>query len=122
MNDAALPAAGDVAAVLERLAQRHSCRTFDGSGIARDVVEAIIRDGLEAPSSCNQQQWHFIAVDDPALKQRAHEIARGNAHFIDAAVIVYLCFQKGWTHDKFSVVQSVAGACYHMMLSAHLRG
>jgi SAM-dependent methyltransferase len=37
-------------------------------------------------------------------------------------VIIYLCFQKGWTHDKFSVVQSVAGACYHMMLSAHLRG
>ena len=29
---------------------------------------------------------------------------------------------KGWTHDKFSIVQSVAGACYHMMLSAHLRG
>jgi ubiquinone/menaquinone biosynthesis C-methylase UbiE len=37
-------------------------------------------------------------------------------------VLIYLCFQKGWTHDKFSIVQSVAGACYHMMLSAHLRG
>ena len=88
----------------------------------RDVVEAIIQDGLEAPSSCNQQQWHFIAVDDPAQKRRAQEIAGGNPHFLDAAVIIYLCFQKGWTHDKFSVVQSVAGACYHMMLSAHLRG
>ena len=32
------------------------------------------------------------------------------------------CFQKGWTHGNFSIVQSVAGACYHMMLSAHLRG
>ena len=37
-------------------------------------------------------------------------------------MLIYLCFQKGWTHDKFSIVQSVAAACYHMMLSAHLRG
>ena len=124
MNDAAPGANGaaDIAAILERLAQRRSCRAFDGSSMQRDVVEAIIRDGLEAPSSCNQQQWHFIAIDDPALKRKAQEIAGGNPHFIEAAVIIYLCFQKGWTHDKFSVVQSVAGACYHMMLSAHLRG
>jgi nitroreductase/ubiquinone/menaquinone biosynthesis C-methylase UbiE len=120
VNDVA--AGADVAAILDRLAQRRSCRAFDGSTMPRELVDAIIRDGLQAPSSCNQQQWHFIAVDDPALKRRAHEIAGGNPHFLDAAVIIYLCFQKGWTHDKFSIVQSVAGACYHMMLSAHLRG
>ena len=117
-----VPAGADVAAILERLAQRRSCRAFDGSTMPRQSVEAIIRDGLQAPSSCNQQQWHFVAIDDSALKRRAQEIAGGNPHFLDAAVIIYLCFQKGWTHDKFSVVQSVAGACYHMMLSAHLRG
>jgi len=122
VNDAAPVEEGEVAATLAHLARRHSCRAFDGSSMPRDEVEAIIRDGLEAPSSCNQQQWHFIAVDDPALRRKAQAIARGNPHFLDAAVIVYLCFQKGWTHDKFSVVQSVAGACYHMMLSAHLRG
>jgi nitroreductase/SAM-dependent methyltransferase len=121
-HDAARVATEEVAAILERLAQRHSCRAFDGSSIERDVVDAIMRDGLEAPSSCNQQQWHFIAIDDPALKRQAQAIARGNPHFVDAGVVIYLCFQKGWTHDKFSVVQSVAGACYHMMLSAHLRG
>jgi nitroreductase/SAM-dependent methyltransferase len=121
VNDAA-PVAGDVQQILARLAQRRSCRAFDGSGMPREVIEAIMRDGLEAPSSCNQQQWHFVAVDDPLLKRQAQSIAGGNPHFLDAAVIIYLCFQKGWTHDKFSVVQSVAGACYHMMLSAHLRG
>lgn len=108
--------------MLERLAERRSCRAFDGSTMPRQIVEAIMQDGLEAPSSCNQQQWHFIVVEDPAQKRRAQQIAGGNPHFLDCAVIIYLCFQKGWTHDKFSVVQSVAGACYHMMLSAQLRG
>ena len=56
------------------------------------------------------------------MKKRARAISGGNHHFEFCSVLIYLCFQKGWTHDKFSIVQSVAGACYHMMLSAHLRG
>ena len=89
---------------------------------SRDEIGAIIEDGLQAPSSCNHQNWHFVAVTDPALKKRARAISGGNHHFEFCSVLIYLCFQKGWTHDKFSIVQSVAGACYHMMLSAHLRG
>ena len=80
------------------------------------------RMGLQAPSSCNHQNWHFVAVTDPEMKKRARAISGGNHHFEFCSVLIYLCFQKGWTHDKFSIVQSVAGACYHMMLSAHLRG
>lgn len=116
------PLRPDWRSILDLLAERHSCRDFDGSPIDRTVLAEIVADGTEAPSSCNQQQWHFIVVDDPALKRRAWEISGGNHHFADCSALVYLCFQKGWTHGNFSVVQSVAGAAYHMMLSAHLRG
>ncbi len=116
------PTSPSVDAILARLAARLSCRDFDDSEMDCAEVEAIIRDGIEAPSSCNHQNWHFIVVSDPALKLRARDISGGNLHFAHCSVIIYLCFQKGWTHDKFSIVQSVAGACYHMMLSAHLRG
>lgn len=116
------PVDGNWQAVLDRLAARFSCRHFDGSAIDRDTLAAIVRDGTEAPSSCNQQQWHFIVVTDPDLKVRARDISGGNHHFAECSALIYLCFQKGWTHGNFSVVQSVAGACYHMMLSAHLRG
>lgn len=108
--------------ILDLLATRCSCRDFDGSPIDRAVLADIVADGTEAPSSCNQQQWHFIVIDEPALKLRAHEISGGNHHFAECSALIYLCFQKGWTHGNFSVVQSVAGAAYHMMLSAHLRG
>lgn len=115
-------AAPDWRAILERLALRHSCRDFDGSEIDPQVLAEIVRDGTEAPSSCNQQNWHFIIVTDPERKRRAREISGGNHHFAECSALIYLCFQKGWTHGNFSIVQSVAGAAYHMMLSAHLRG
>src|SRR6476661_2203228 len=117
-----LGVAPDVAAILARLAERHSCRDFDNQPIDIATIEEIVADGTNAPSSCNQQNWHFVVVTDPALRKQAREISGGNHHFEFCSAIIYLCFLKGWTHDKFSVVQSVAGACYHMMLSAHLRG
>ena len=122
--DTAQPQApvAEVRALLDKMAMRASCRDFDKSMIAPEILEAIIHDGVEAPSSCNQQNWHFIVVADPARKVRARDISGGNHHFADCSALIYLCFQKGWTHGNFSIVQSVAGACYHMMLSAHLRG
>jgi nitroreductase/SAM-dependent methyltransferase len=112
----------DVRRILDRLATRFSCRDFDGTQIDRAELEEIVTDGVQAPSSCNQQNWHFIIVTDPDAKRRAREISGGNHHFEFCSALIYLCFQKGWTHGNFSIVQSVAGACYHMMLSAHLRG
>lgn len=112
----------EVRAILDRLASRRSCREFDGSVIDPDVLRDIVADGIEAPSSCNQQNWHFIIVTDRERKRRAREISGGNHHFEFCSALVYLCFQTGWTHGNFSIVQSVAAACYHMMLSAHLRG
>lgn len=112
----------DAPEILARLATRFSCRDFEPVAIARDTLAAIVADGVQAPSSCNQQQWHFVIVDDKATKLAARDIAGGNPHFAECSALIYLCFQKGWTHNNFSVVQSVAGACYHMMLSAHLRG
>ena len=108
--------------ILAHLANRASCRDFDGSHIAPEILEDIVRDGVEAPSSCNHQNWHFIIVTDHHRRRLAHDISGGNHHFAECSALIYLCFQKGWTHGNFSIVQSVAGACYHMMLSAHLRG
>lgn len=108
--------------ILARLASRRSCRDFEDVEIPRPVLAEILADGIEAPSSCNHQNWHFIVVTDPERRRLARRISGGNHHFEQCSALVYLTFQKGWTHGNFSIVQSVAGACYHMMLSAHLRG
>jgi nitroreductase/SAM-dependent methyltransferase len=121
-NDGPAQDVPDWRAMLDIMATRHSTRAFDGSEIDAATLADIVRDGTEAPSSCNQQNWHFIVVTDGDAKRLAYDISGGNAHFADCSALIYLCFQKGWTHGNFSVVQSVAAAAYHMMISAHLRG
>lgn len=109
-------------AILNKLADRHSCRVFDGVPMDCEVVRQIVLDGTQAPSSCNQQQWHFIVVTDRDALRRARDIAGGNPHFAECSALIYLTFQKGWAHRNYSVVQSVGAAAYHMLLSTHLRG
>src|SRR5690606_40174272 len=48
--------------LLELIASRRSCRAFDGSEIDPETLRKIVIDGTQAPSSCNQQQWHCVIV------------------------------------------------------------
>ena len=70
----------EVRRILDRLATRFSCRDFDGTAIDPGELEQIVTDGVEAPSSCNQQNWHFIIVTDPERNRQAREIYGGNHH------------------------------------------
>lgn len=108
--------------LLDRLATRTSCREFNGTPLSEDVIRDVLRDAIEAPSSCNHQSWHFVAVTDRDKLARAQQISGGNLHFGTCGALIYLCFLNGWSHRHFSIVQSVAAAGYHMILSAHLRG
>jgi iodotyrosine deiodinase len=53
-----------------RLHERRSVRDFDPRPVPRALIEACLRAAGSAPSGANQQPWHFVAVSDPATKQR----------------------------------------------------
>ena len=122
IDPSAVAAASDAEAILARLAARHSIRDFLPTPVSPALIDAIIADGLEAPSACNHQMWHFVVVRDQATKDRLQAISGSNEHFSSCGALLLLCFHQGWNHNKFAVVQSVATATYHMSLSAHLRG
>jgi nitroreductase len=54
----------------ELAARRRTVRAFDSRPVAREVIEHCIAAAGTAPSGANQQPWHFVAISDPAVKQR----------------------------------------------------
>ena len=54
----------------ELAARRRTVRAFDSRPVARELIEECIAAAGTAPSGANQQPWHFVAVSDPAVKQR----------------------------------------------------
>ena len=66
-DDQRLARARDFAAML---AKRRTVRDFAPTPVPRGVIEACLQAAGTAPSGANQQPWSFVAVSDPALKQK----------------------------------------------------
>lgn len=51
------------------VAKRRTCRAFSDRPVPREIIEVCVAAANAAPSGANSQPWHFVAVDDPAIKR-----------------------------------------------------
>lgn len=54
----------------DQMQRRRTVRDFSDRPVPRALIEECLRAAGSAPSGANQQPWHFVAVSDPAVKQR----------------------------------------------------
>ena len=57
-------------AVIEAINKRRSIRAYEAKPVPRDLVNAVIAAGNEAPSAMNSQPWRFIVVEDLVAKRK----------------------------------------------------
>ncbi len=55
--------------------RRRTTRHFSDRPVPRAVIEACLEAASAAPSGANLQPWHFVVVEDPALKRLIREAA-----------------------------------------------
>ncbi len=60
-------------AFLAYMRKRHSVRDYSPHPVAVEVITACIAAAGTAPSGANHQPWHFVAIQDPAMKARIRE-------------------------------------------------
>ena len=61
---------------LSLASRRQSDRAFDTQRpVEKEKLQRILEAACIAPSACNSQPWHFIVVDDPAVKHLLREKA-----------------------------------------------
>jgi nitroreductase len=59
---------------------RRSIRKFLPDSIPERDIKEIIESAVNAPSACNSQCWHFIAVQSPELKEK---LAKACEEFVE---------------------------------------
>ena len=68
--------------------KRHSVRKFKDEIVPDDVIENLLKAGMQAPSSCNSQPWEFVVVskdEDKKAISQMHQFAKpaaGASHLI----------------------------------------
>lgn len=59
--------------------KRHSVRKFTDEKVQDEIIENLLKAGMQAPSAGNQQAWEFIVVskaEDKLAISRMHEFAK----------------------------------------------
>ncbi|GGO71057.1 nitroreductase family protein [Bowmanella pacifica] len=55
--------------------RRHTIRSFSDRPVSQALIETCIRSAGTAPSGANHQPWHFVAIQDPSVKQQIRQQA-----------------------------------------------
>jgi len=130
--------------VLESIRKRRSVRAYEERKIPRDILNAIIEAGNEAPSAMNSQPWRFVVVEDEMAKRKLLSTALPQAKKITEAVKDvdperYAMIKKRYAelpdpvyYSAPAIVFVIGGgryaghscplACENMMLAAHSLG
>lgn len=59
----------------EEMNERRTTRHFSSDPVPRELIELAIKTAGTAPSGAHQQPWTFVAVSEPATKNRIREAA-----------------------------------------------
>jgi nitroreductase len=86
-----------VAAIEARRAVKHYDPTHR---MTDEEIDRLTSLALLAPTAFNIQNWRFVLVRDPALRQKIRAAAWDQAQVTDASLLVVLCADlKSWDKD-----------------------
>ncbi len=89
------------------LLKRKSVRHFSDQSVSRELIYDILRAGAAAPTSCNQQLWRFVVVDDPKVKDELIAQAYSSTLIRRAAAIIIVMYD-GWNYKEAIQAGSMA--------------
>ncbi|MEQ9455651.1 MAG: nitroreductase family protein [Phycisphaeraceae bacterium] len=76
----------------EAIYHRRAIKSFDPNHDMTDAEELkLLEAAVQSPTSFNMQNWRFVVVRDPELRQQIQAAAWGQAQVTEASILVIIC-------------------------------
>ena len=111
--------------IVPEILNRFSVREFTAGPVEKSKIENIINAGTLAPSAKNRQEWRFIIVQKPELKEKIKDASFGQDFVGQAAAIIAVCttnIDYIMPNGELSYPIDCTFAASHMMLQATREG
>lgn len=86
--------------VLEVIRLRRSVRKFSEEKLPREVLEAVIQAGRQAPCGGNNRTTHFLVIEDEAVRERLRQLAAQEFGKMEADENTYKSLKNAITKAK----------------------
>ncbi len=115
--------------ILDLIINRRNIKEFLPKFVSWEKISNIIDAARHAPSCGNVQNWKFLVVMDPELKQKVAEAAYEQYEIVNAGVLIVVCAEPekaeryyGLRGERLYTVQNCAAAIQNMLLEAQSLG
>lgn len=97
--------------LVSAIEQRTSAHHFKPDALPPGVLDQLLDLANRAPSAFNLQPWHFVVVQDPALRRQLQDVALGQGQPAEApATVVFVADPDAWQHNLDDVIASSKAA------------
>ena len=80
--------------VFETVSTLLAVRAFQSTPISSEQIGRILEAGRLTGSGSNQQPWHFIVVDEPAVLAKLAELAKSGPYIAQAPVAIVVVVDR----------------------------
>lgn len=82
----------------DAITQRRAVKQFDPTHqLSQDEINQLFSLAIQSPTAFNIQNWRFVSVQDPALRNTIRSASWNQAQVTDASLLVILCADlKSW--------------------------
>lgn len=106
---------------LEAILTRRSIRRYTGEPVPAPMIEELLAAAMSAPSSKNQQSWHFVVITDREILRQVPSFHPYAKMVPDAPAAILVCGDL--KRDEYGFwVQDCSAATQNILLSAHAKG
>jgi nitroreductase len=105
---------------LEAIQQRRAVKHYDPSHtLTESEIQQLFSLAIQSPTAFNIQNWRFVCVQDPALRQQIREVSWNQAQVTDASILVILCADlKSWEKEPARYWKNTSPEVQGMILPA----
>jgi len=99
--------------------ERRSVRRYTKKSVSDSLIRKVVEAAVWAPTTCNQQLWNFVVIQDKNTKDRLIKEAASTTLIGRVPVVIAITYEKS---NYKEAIQGATGAMQNMLLAANYYG
>ena len=102
--------------------KRQSIRKYTDEKVSDEIIENLLKAGMQAPSSCNAQPWEFVVVSEPEDKRAISKMHRFAKPAENASHLIITIGNLNEAKVIGMIEQDLGACCENILLQATWEG
>ncbi len=103
---------------MDAILNRRSIRKYKNMKVSDEIVEELLRAGMQAPSAANEQPWEFIVLRDKEIMGKITKIHPYSQMLLYTDVAIIVCGDESKELFKGFWIQDCSAATENILVTA----